>query len=41
MIDAKNLTKKSGNTTAVEGLTLHEKGGTFGLLGINGAVKTN
>ena len=41
MIDAKNLTKKFGNTTAVEDLTLHvNEGEVFGFLGPNGAGKT-
>ncbi len=41
MIDAENLTKKFGNLTAVEGLTLHvNEGEVFGFLGPNGAGKT-
>jgi ABC-2 type transport system ATP-binding protein len=41
MIDAKNLTKKFGNITAVEDLTLHvDEGEVFGFLGPNGAGKT-
>lgn len=41
MIDAKNLTKKFGNSTAVENLTLHvDEGEVFGFLGPNGAGKT-
>ena len=41
IIDAENLTKKFGNTTAVEGLTLHvDEGEVFGFLGPNGAGKT-
>ena len=41
MIDTKNLTRKFGNLTAVDNLTLHiEKGEVFGFLGPNGAGKT-
>jgi ABC-2 type transport system ATP-binding protein len=41
MIDLENLTKKFGELTAVESLTLHvEKGAVFGFLGPNGAGKT-
>jgi ABC-2 type transport system ATP-binding protein len=41
MIDLENLTKKFGELTAVENLTLHvEKGEVFGFLGPNGAGKT-
>jgi ABC-2 type transport system ATP-binding protein len=41
MIDAENLTKKFGNLTAVENLTLHvDEGEVFGFLGPNGAGKT-
>jgi len=41
VIDAENLTKKFGNLTAVEDLTLHvDKGEVFGFLGPNGAGKT-
>jgi len=41
MIDAENLTRKFGNLTAVENLTLHiDEGEVFGLLGPNGAGKT-
>jgi ABC-2 type transport system ATP-binding protein len=41
LIDANNLSKKFGETTAVEGLTFHiEEGEVFGLLGPNGAGKT-
>ena len=41
MIDAENLTKKFGNLTAVDNLTLHvDEGEIFGLLGPNGAGKT-
>ncbi len=41
MIDIDNLTKKFGNLTAVDNLTLHvEEGEVFGLLGPNGAGKT-
>jgi ABC-2 type transport system ATP-binding protein len=41
MIDAQNLTKKFGEVTAVENLTLHvNKGEVFGFLGPNGAGKT-
>lgn len=41
MIDAENLTRKFGNTTAVENLTLHvDEGEVFGFLGPNGAGKT-
>ena len=41
MIDIENLTKKFGDLTAVDNLTLHvEEGEAFGLLGPNGAGKT-
>ena len=41
MIDAENLTKKFGELTAVDELTLHvEEGEIFGFLGPNGAGKT-
>ena len=41
MIDTENLTKKFGNLTAVESLTLHVNDGEiFGFLGPNGAGKT-
>jgi len=41
MIDLENLTKKFGEISAVESLTLHvEKGEVFGFLGPNGAGKT-
>jgi ABC-2 type transport system ATP-binding protein len=41
VIDAENLTKKFGNLTAVENLTLHvDEGEVFGFLGPNGAGKT-
>lgn len=41
MIDAENLTRKFGEFTAVNGLTLHVKEGeVFGFLGPNGAGKT-
>ncbi len=41
MIDTENLTKKFGNLTAVESLTLHvDDGEVFGFLGPNGAGKT-
>lgn len=41
MIEAKNLTKKFGETTAVDNLTFHvAEGEIFGLLGPNGAGKT-
>jgi ABC-2 type transport system ATP-binding protein len=41
LIDAENLTRKFGDLTAVEDLTLHvEKGEVFGFLGPNGAGKT-
>ena len=41
MIDVENLTKKFGNLTAVEDLTLHvDDGEVFGFLGPNGAGKT-
>src|ERR1035441_4614359 len=41
MIDAENLTKKFGNLTAVDNLTLHVNDGeVFGFLGPNGAGKT-
>lgn len=41
MIDAENLTKKFGDLTAVDSLTLHVNDGeVFGFLGPNGAGKT-
>jgi len=41
LIDTENLTKKFGNLTAVENLTLHvDEGEVFGFLGPNGAGKT-
>lgn len=41
MIDTQNLTRKFGNLTAVDNLTLNiEKGEVFGFLGPNGAGKT-
>jgi len=41
VIDPENLTKKFGNITAVENLTLHvDEGEVFGFLGPNGAGKT-
>ena len=41
MIDAENLTRKFGNLTAVDELTLHvDEGEVFGFLGPNGAGKT-
>jgi ABC-2 type transport system ATP-binding protein len=41
MIDTENLTRKFGNLTAVEDVTLHVKEGeVFGFLGPNGAGKT-
>jgi ABC-2 type transport system ATP-binding protein len=41
MIDTKNLTRKFGNLTAVDNVTLHvDKGEVFGFLGPNGAGKT-
>ena len=41
MIDTENLTKKFGNLTAVDDLTLHVNDGeVFGFLGPNGAGKT-
>ncbi len=41
MIETENLTRKFGNLTAVENLTLHVgKGEVFGFLGPNGAGKT-
>ena len=41
MIDAVNLTRKFGEVTAVDGLTLHvDDGEVFGFLGPNGAGKT-
>lgn len=39
-IEIRNLTKKYGNLTALDNLTLHIKEGMFGLLGPNGAGKT-
>jgi ABC-2 type transport system ATP-binding protein len=41
LIDAENLTRKFGNLTAVDQLTLHvDEGEVFGFLGPNGAGKT-
>ncbi len=41
MIDTENLTRKFGNLTAVDNVTLHvEEGEVFGFLGPNGAGKT-
>ena len=41
MIDTENLTKKFGDLTAVDNLTLHvDEGEVFGFLGPNGAGKT-
>jgi ABC-2 type transport system ATP-binding protein len=41
VIDTENLTKRFGNLTAVDGLTLHVNDGeVFGFLGPNGAGKT-
>src|SRR5512137_725784 len=41
MVDVKDLTRKFGNITAVDGLTFHvDRGEVFGLLGPNGAGKT-
>jgi ABC-2 type transport system ATP-binding protein len=41
MIDTENLTRKFGNLTAVDNLTLHvNEGEVFGFLGPNGAGKT-
>jgi len=41
LIDAENLTRKFGNLTAVDELTLHvDEGEVFGFLGPNGAGKT-
>jgi ABC-2 type transport system ATP-binding protein len=41
MIDTENLTRKFGNLTAVENVTLHvDEGEVFGFLGPNGAGKT-
>jgi ABC-2 type transport system ATP-binding protein len=41
LIDTENLTRKFGNLTAVDSLTLHvEEGEVFGFLGPNGAGKT-
>jgi ABC-2 type transport system ATP-binding protein len=41
MIDAQNLTRKFGNFTAVDNITMNiEKGEVFGFLGPNGAGKT-
>jgi len=41
LIDCENLTRKFGDLTAVDGLTLHvEDGEVFGFLGPNGAGKT-
>lgn len=39
-IEIRGLTKKYGNLTALDNLTLHIKEGMFGLLGPNGAGKT-
>jgi len=41
MIETKNLTRKFGNLTAVDNITLHvDEGEVFGFLGPNGAGKT-
>lgn len=41
MIDTENLTRKFGNLTAVDNLTIHvNEGEVFGFLGPNGAGKT-
>ncbi len=41
MIDTENLTRKFGNLTAVDSITLHvDEGEVFGFLGPNGAGKT-
>ena len=41
MIDTENLTRKFGDLTAVENVSLHvEEGEVFGFLGPNGAGKT-
>jgi ABC-2 type transport system ATP-binding protein len=41
VIDLQNLTRKFGNLTAVDNVTLHvEEGEVFGFLGPNGAGKT-
>ncbi|MGA7470933.1 MAG: ATP-binding cassette domain-containing protein, partial [Halobacteriota archaeon] len=41
MIETSNLTRKFGDVTAVEDLTLHVgEGEVFGFLGPNGAGKT-
>jgi ABC-2 type transport system ATP-binding protein len=41
MVDVTGLTKRFGDTTAVDGLTFHiDRGEIFGLLGPNGAGKT-
>ncbi|MBT3199366.1 MAG: ABC transporter ATP-binding protein [Phycisphaerales bacterium] len=41
MIDVKNLTKKYGSVTAVDGISFHvDKGSVVGFLGPNGAGKT-
>ncbi len=41
MIDTENLTRKFGNLTAVDSVTLHvDEGEVFGFLGPNGAGKT-
>ena len=42
MIDTENLTKKFGDSTAVDSITLHVgEGEVFGFLGPNGAGKTS
>jgi ABC-2 type transport system ATP-binding protein len=41
MIDTENLTRKFGNLTAVDNVTLHvDEGEVFGFIGPNGAGKT-
>jgi len=41
MIDTENLTKRFGNLTAVDSVSLHvNEGEVFGFLGPNGAGKT-
>ena len=41
MIETENLTRKFGDLTAVDDLTLHvDEGEVFGFLGPNGAGKT-